>query len=50
MDMLRHADASTQWGERLRQLFADYQEIDAKAMGFPPGWETETLWQPSTST
>lgn len=29
----------------LKQLFADFPTIDAAAMGFPAGWETEPLWR-----
>jgi len=30
---------------KLRWLFADFPEIDLKALGFPQGWEMEPLWQ-----
>ena len=30
---------------KLKQLLADYPEIDTAAMGFPKGWEEEPLWQ-----
>ncbi len=31
--------------DKLHGLFADYPEIDLKALGFPQGWEHEPLWR-----
>jgi len=45
MDMLRHADAETQWQVGLKKLLAVYPEIDTTAMGFPTNWEQEPLWK-----
>ena len=30
---------------RLRNLLADFPEVDTAAMGFPSGWEREPLWK-----
>ncbi|MDE6378419.1 MAG: Abi family protein, partial [Duncaniella sp.] len=29
---------------KLRQLLADFPEVDTAAMGFPTGWDHESLW------
>lgn len=29
---------------KLHSLFANFPEIDLRALGFPEGWETEPLW------
>lgn len=31
--------------DKLRSLFADFPEVDLRAMGFPNGWECEPLWR-----
>lgn len=33
---------------KLNTLFADFPEIDLRALGFPIGWETEPLWDKRT--
>lgn len=30
---------------RLRNLLADFPDVDSAAMGFPKGWEQEPLWK-----
>ena len=30
--------------DKLQTLFANYPEIDLVALGFPDGWESESLW------
>ncbi len=33
------------FADRVKALLAEYPQIDVRAMGFPDGWEVETLWQ-----
>ena len=35
---------TTQWKERLFQLFDEYSEIPITEMGLPPNWRTHSLW------
>lgn len=34
-----------QFKANLKALFARYPNVDARAMGFPDGWEREALWK-----
>lgn len=35
----------SRWAERLVQLLDAHPRVSRPHMGFPPGWENETLWQ-----
>lgn len=36
---------SNDFRSKIQWLFIDFPEIDIAALGFPPGWEMEPLWQ-----
>ena len=42
--LLQTVNPNTTFSDRLKQLFAKYPNVDAKAMDFPINWEREPLW------
>jgi abortive infection bacteriophage resistance protein len=32
------------FGQKIRALFTKYANVDSRALGFPPSWESEPLW------
>ncbi|HOO72825.1 MAG TPA: Abi family protein [Spirochaetota bacterium] len=43
--MLRHVAPTSNWHNRLNELFQKYPEVPLKAMGFPEDWEKSKLWR-----
>lgn len=43
--LLQSVNPKTTFSKRLKVLLRDYPTIDSAAMGFPPDWELEILWQ-----
>lgn len=43
--LLQTINPSSTFPTRLKQLIADFPEVDLSAMGFPKNWESEPLWR-----
>ena len=46
-DLLRALQPHTRWGWRFVQLMGTYPQADLRAMGFPPGWDKDSIWPQS---
>jgi abortive infection bacteriophage resistance protein len=44
VSMLRHFYPDTRWMQRVATLMDAYPEADPAAMGFPPSWKHDPLW------
>jgi len=44
---LAQISPSSQWHERVAQLFAEYPDIPVAEMGLPDDWQQHPLWKPS---
>lgn len=43
--LLNNIHPENTFTQTLKELIAAYPNVDVIAMGFPPDWETESLWQ-----
>ena len=43
-ELLRLIAPHSHWHRRLSELFQQFGQVPAKAMGFPPNWRTEAFW------
>lgn len=43
--LLRYVAPTSQWAERLKELFRKYPDVPIRWMGFPDHWEKSPLWK-----